>query len=314
VQNLQKNGKTIIFISHRMEEVFRFGERATVFKDGKLIDTVQLADVSEDDLIQLMVGRDLADIFPPKNDDVSDEVLFEARNINLKNIIFDVDIKAKKGEILGLAGLQGQGQTELLRSLAGIINHFSGDIFVAGKKIKVKSPGNANRRGIAYIPEDRKLQALFLGLSVKDNLAASSLYKRQTASVINQKKEREIVDQNIKLLNIKTPTAEQYVINLSGGNQQKVVLGKGLAVAPKILLFNEPTRGIDVESKQEIYRLLRQFADEGIAVILYSSDLMEIVGLSDRVLTMYEGRITAELRGNQITEENIMRGSVGYEV
>jgi ABC-type sugar transport system ATPase subunit len=314
IKNLQAAGKTILFISHRMEEVFRFGERATIFKDGELIDTVNLSEVVEDDLIRLMVGRNLDDIFPKKSSDIKNDILFEAKKINLKGKLHDVDLLSKRGEILGLAGLQGQGQTELLRSLSGIISTYTGDVMISGKKQKIKSPGKASRNGIAYIPEDRKRQALFLGLSVRDNLAASSLYKRQKATVIDRKAEGVVVDENIKLLNIKTPTPEQYVLNLSGGNQQKVVLGKGLALNPKILLFNEPTRGIDVEAKQEIYRLLRKFADEGLSVILYSSDLIEIVGLCDRVITMYEGRVTAELVGDMITEENIMRGSVGFEI
>jgi ABC-type sugar transport system ATPase subunit len=314
VKNLQSAGKTIIFISHRMEEIFRFGERATVFKDGRLVDTVNLADVTEDDLIRLMVGRDISDIFPPKSADVTDEVLFEATNISLKGILHDVSFNVKRGEIVSLAGLQGQGQTELLRSLSGIISSYTGDVKILGQKTKIKSPRKASRSGIAYIPEDRKAQGLFLGLSVKDNLAATSLYKRQKALVIDGKAESKIVNDNISLLNIKTPTPEQYVINLSGGNQQKVVLGKGLALNPKILLFNEPTRGIDVEAKQEIYRLLRKFANEGLAVIIYSSDLIEIVGISDRVITMYEGCITAVLTGDMITEENIMRGSVGVGI
>jgi ABC-type sugar transport system ATPase subunit len=311
VQNLQNAGKSIIFISHRMEEVFRFGERATVFKDGKFVSTVNLSDVTADDLVRLMVGRDLKDIFPPKSEAMGDEILFEAKNINLKDKLHDVDIHVKKGEIVSLAGLQGQGQTELLRVLAGIIDNASGDIFVAGHRVHIKTPSKAILTGIAYIPEDRKVQGLFLGLSVRENLSAGSLYMRQKFSAINRSEENEMVRQNIDLLNIKTPGPEQYVVNLSGGNQQKVVLGKGLAIKPKILLFNEPTRGIDVEAKQEVYRLIRKFADEGIAVVMYSSDLMEVVGLSNRVLTMYEGRITAEMTGNAITEENIMRGSVG---
>ncbi len=313
VHNLQAAGKTIIFISHRMEEIFRFGERATVFKDGKFVSTVRLPEVTVEDLIKLMVGRDLQDIFPPKCRTTDDTVLFEAKGVSLRGVLHDINLSVRRGEIVSLAGLQGQGQTELLRVLSGVMRRTEGDVLIAGKKVALKSPGKAIREGIAYIPEDRKMQALCLGLSVRENLAAASLFRRQKMSVVHTGAEDDVVRKSIRLMNIKTPSAEQYVVNLSGGNQQKVVLGKGLAITPKILLFNEPTRGIDVEAKQEIYRLIRGFANEGIAVVLYSSDLMEVVGLSDRVLTMYEGRITSELTGDDITEADIMRGSVGSQ-
>ncbi len=310
VRNLQSAGKTIIFITHRLEEVFRFGSKATVFKDGKLVGDVELKDVTTDQLISMMVGRDIADIFPPKGVVDESQILFEAKNIN-SDVIKDVSFAIRKGEILSIAGLQGQGQSELFRILSGVTPGAKGEIHIHGEKVSLSNARHAIEAGIAYIPEDRKVQALFLGLNVRENLAAASLQMRSKGGFIKAKDEMDMTEENIKLLNIKTPTSEQYVVNLSGGNQQKVVVGKGLAVKPKVLIFNEPTRGIDVEAKQEIYRLLRKFADEGIAVLMYSSDMVEVVGLSDRILTMYEGAITGELTGDLINEEDIMRGSVG---
>ncbi|WNV56810.1 sugar ABC transporter ATP-binding protein [Oscillospiraceae bacterium NTUH-002-81] len=310
VKGLTEKGKTILFISHRMEEVFQFGDYATVLKDGKLVDTIKLSDVTESDIIRMMVGRDLQEIFPPKPGKISDEILLKVDKMNDNGHIHDISLRLHKGEVLGIGALDGQGQTEMLQTLAGVRHRSSGSVILNGTELKYQGAKKALKYGIGYVPENRKVQALCLKLSVRDNLALASLYLRQKLGFVDKKKEDGIVDEYIGVMNIKTPTPDQQVGNLSGGNQQKVSIGKSLATHPKVLLLNEPTRGIDVEAKQEIYRLIRKEAEEGIGVIMFSSDMMELIGLSDRIITMYEGRITGELSGNEIREEVIMRGAM----
>lgn len=303
-------GKTILFISHRMEEVFLFGDEITIMKDGKLVGTYKIKDLTSDDVIRLMVGRDLQDIFPHKLQKDSGKEIFRVEHLSDAGSVHDVSFTVRQGEVLGIAALDGQGQTELLRTIAGVRRHTSGKIYLDGKELKYQSARKALRLGIGYVPEDRKGQGLCLGLSVGENIALSSLRRRQTAGVIKRSAEKEVVAQMIQQLNIKTPSMAQEVVNLSGGNQQKVSIGKSLADKPKVLLLNEPTRGIDVEAKQEIYRLIRRLADEGVGILIYTSDMMEVIGLSDRIFTMYEGRITGELNGQEIEEEAIMRGAM----
>ena len=310
VKGLTEKGKTILFISHRMEEVFQFGDYATVLKDGKLVDTIKLSDVTENDIIRMMVGRDLQEIFPPKPGKISDEILLKVDKMNDNGHIHDISLRLHKGEVLGIGALDGQGQTEMLQTLAGVRHRSSGSVILNGTELKYQGAKKALKYGIGYVPENRKVQALCLKLSVRDNLALASLYLRQKLGFVDKKKEDGIVDEYIGVMNIKTPTPDQQVGNLSGGNQQKVSIGKSLATHPKVLLLNEPTRGIDVEAKQEIYRLIRKEAEEGIGVIMFSSDMMELIGLSDRIITMYEGRITGELSGDEIREEVIMRGAM----
>lgn len=310
VQGLKEMGKTILFISHRMEEVFLFGDEITIMKDGKLVGTYKIKDLTSDDVIRLMVGRDLQDIFPHKLQKDSGKEIFRVEHLSDAGSVHDVSFTVRQGEVLGIAALDGQGQTELLRTIAGVRRHTSGKIYLDGKELKYQSARKALRLGIGYVPEDRKGQGLCLGLSVGENIALSSLRRRQTAGVIKRSAEKEVVAQMIQQLNIKTPSMAQEVVNLSGGNQQKVSIGKSLADKPKVLLLNEPTRGIDVEAKQEIYRLIRRLADEGVGILIYTSDMMEVIGLSDRIFTMYEGRITGELNGQEIEEEAIMRGAM----
>ncbi|MCI5481766.1 MAG: sugar ABC transporter ATP-binding protein [Lachnospiraceae bacterium] len=313
VKGLTDKGKTILFISHRMEEVFQFGDYATVLKDGKLVDTVKLSDVTEEDIIRMMVGRDLQEIFPPKPEKVSDEILLHVEKLNDNGHIHDISLDLRKGEVLGIGALDGQGQTEMLQTIAGVRHRSSGTVCLNGEELKYQGTNKAIKNGIGYVPENRKVQALCLKLSVRENLALASMYLRQKLGFADKKEEDKMVDKYIGVMNIKTPTPDQQVGNLSGGNQQKVSIGKTLASHPKVLLLNEPTRGIDVEAKQEIYRLIRKEAEEGIGVIMFSSDMMEVIGLSDRVITMYEGRITGELSGDEIKEEIIMRGAMNLK-
>lgn len=311
INRLKSEGKSVIFISHRIEELLEICDRVTVLKDGEYVDTVTTAKSNKDEIISLMIGRSLEAIYPPKLQEAGREKIFEVQDLEVENELTDISFTVKKGEIIGIAGLEGNGQTELLRCLAGILQKDKGEIFINDEKAKVNSPAQAIKAGITLIPADRKTMGLLLSRSVRENVSLASLYLRQSMSFIHQDQEKDFVAQSIERLNIKTPNMEQLVGYLSGGNQQKVVLGKSLGIKPRVLLFNRPTRGIDVEAKQEFYQMMRQLSQEGVVVIMSSTDLMEVIGMSDRVLVMYEGKITGEISGNKITEENIMQHAVG---
>ncbi|MBR2188190.1 MAG: sugar ABC transporter ATP-binding protein [Eubacterium sp.] len=313
VEGLKQMGKTILFISHRMEEVFRFGDEMTVMKDGKFVSTVAIKDITPDDVIRMMVGRDLEDIFPPKLEGTAEEVIFRAENLSDRDKVHRVSFEIRKGEVLGIAALDGQGQTELMRIIAGVRKKTNGRIFLGENELKYDNPASALRLGIGYVPEDRKGQGLSLPLSVRENIAMASLRRRQKFSFVQSKEEKQVVGKMIDTMNIKTPGQEQAVGNLSGGNQQKVSIGKSLADEPKVLLLNEPTRGIDVEAKQEIYRLIRKLAADGVGILVYTSDMMECIGLCDRVITIFEGEITGMLSGAELTEEIIMKAAMNVK-
>ncbi len=313
IRNLTAMGKTIIFISHRMEEIFAIGDRVTVLKDGNYVGTRLIREMDEDALIRMMIGRSLEGTFPQKQAPVCDETVFEAKHLaspdgKLKDISFTV----KKGEILGVAGLQGHGQSELLNALSALYPLSSGEVFLKGRKLKARNAGQAIKNGVALVPADRKNQGLLLELSIRHNTAISSLGKRMNGGIfIDSRKEKAFVKDTIDKLSIKVGNMEHPVHSLSGGNQQKVVLGKELAIDPQVILFDEPTRGIDVEAKREFYVIMQRLAAEGVAVIMNSSDLMEVIGMSDRVLVMYEGGVSGILEKEDINEETIMRYAMG---
>ncbi len=313
VRNLIEKGKTIIFISHRLEEVFEIGDRVTVFKDGERVDTKLVSEIDTDDLIRMMVGRSLQNIFPPKNTQITEEVLFEVKELTGK-ALRQVSFAVKKGEILGIAGLQGHGQTELMNAISGLYPLEKGEIRMKGREIKVKNAKAALKNKIALVPSDRKTEGLMLGLPVRDNLALCSLGRRARMGVISASKEKAYIDHSVKSLSIKVFNVNNPVASLSGGNQQKVVLGKELGIDPDVILFHEPTRGIDVEAKNEFYNIMKNLAKQGTAVIMCSSDMMEVIGMSNRVAVMYEGAVTQILEGEDITEENIMRCAMGISV
>jgi len=311
VKNLIKNGKTIIFISHRLDEVFELGDDVTVLKDGELIGTEKLADIDRDHLIRMMVGRPLEDLFPPKAETISDEVIFEAKNLVAPGVLEDISFQLRKGEIIGVAGLQGHGQVELLNALSGLHPLKSGTFSLFGKQIKIPNAKRAIKNGIALVPSDRKLEGLALVLPILQNLALCSLNKRSRFGFLNLKKEKEFAERSKGELSIKAYKLSNPAWSLSGGNQQKVVLGKELGIEPRLMLFSDPTRGIDIESKGDFYRIMRRLANEGVGVIVCSSEMMEAIGMCDRVLVMYEGAITAVLEGDMINEEKIMRCAMG---
>lgn len=313
IRNLIADGKTIIFISHRLEELFELGDRITVFKDGSYIGTRNMGEINEDGLIRMMVGRSLSNVFPPPVCQVDDsQVIFEVKDLaDTEHKLNCVSFQVHRGEILGIAGLQGHGQTELLNAISGLYPLAEGEIMVNGQKVSVKNGGQAIANGIALVPADRKNQGLMLELSSRHNLAVSSMKKRMKGCFIDRKAEQSFGENMRARLSIKMGGLDLPVSSLSGGNQQKVVLGKELATEPRVILFDEPTRGIDVEAKREFYQIMHDLAAQGVAVVMNSSDMMEVIGMSSRVIVMYEGRISGILEKEELTEELIMQLGMG---
>ena len=309
IRKLKNKNRVIVFISHRMEELFQIGDKVSVLKDGEMVGTKLISETSQRELIEMMVGRTIDDIFPPK-DTPGTKVLLELKNVS-NDVLHDISITAHENEIVSIAGLKGHGQSELLQCIAGLIRYKSGAVFIDGKEATYKSARSAIKNGVILVPEDRKLHGLFLKHSIERNLSVSSEYTRQKAGVIRKKEEKRFVDDAIRENEIKCKSPKEIVTQLSGGNQQKVVIGRALGIEPRMILFNEPTRGIDVKTKRDIYQRLRELAKNGVSVIVYSSDLLEVIGISDKVYTMYEGKITRELKGSDINEVEIMKGAVG---
>lgn len=312
VKDLKKQGKSIIYISHRMEEIFEICDRVTVFRDGKYIDTVNVCDIDRTDLVKMMVGRDIGEENYHTDHSLSDETVLEVRNFTGVNQRFrDISFQLKKGEILGLAGLVGAGRTELVRAIFGADRVQSGEILLNGKKADITCPKDAIRNGVMLIPEDRKLQGFVPGLSNTANVALSNLEKYMRGVFINYSSMKRQVKELTEQLDVNPKNNDLKTSQLSGGNQQKIVVAKALNVEPDILMLDEPTRGIDVNAKHEIYELIRRLADSGKSIILISSELPEVIKLSDRILVMYEGRITGELSGKETTENAVMHFAVG---
>lgn len=308
VRKLRDEGISVIYISHRLEELFEIADRVTVMRDGQYVETVDIKDCTRQKLIASMVGREMGEIYP-EGKYATDEVVLEARNLTNEKIN-DISFKLHKGEILGFGGLVGAGRTEVARAIFGA-DKCLGEIYLYGKKVDIRRPEDAVKNGIAFITEDRKQQGLLMKLSIRENVSVSYLrHMLKKAFSLDLKKEKEMVEKYREQLNIKTPSIEQLVSNLSGGNQQKVVLAKWLLTNSRIIIFDEPTRGIDVGVKFEIYQIMRDLAKEGISIIMISSDMPELLGVSDRIIVMKEGQIVGELEGDEIQQENVMQYAV----
>lgn len=303
IRRFKCEGTSVIYISHRLEEVFEIADRVTVFRDGKYVATKLVSETNKEELINLMVGRELSGEFP-QNNQHNDDVILKVQGITtqkLKNISFELH----RNEILGITGLVGAGRTELVRAIFGA-DPYLGDIYVKGEKVNIRSPQDAIRFGISYLPEDRKQNGILLEMPVRFNLSIASLKKFARHGFVNRLMENEAVQKFVDAINIKTPNLEQKTKNLSGGNQQKVILGKWLACDSDIIIFDEPTRGIDVGAKQEIYLLMNKLVQEGKSIIIVSSELPEIMGMSDRVLVVCNGSITAEIGKRELSQELIL--------
>ena len=306
IGDLKGRGVTIIYISHKLDEVFEIADTITVLRDGRVVGTHAVGEVDADRLIALMVGRELVEVFPERAGEAG-EALLAVRNLTREGVLEDVSFRVHRGEILGLAGLMGAGRTELIRCLFGLDKYDRGQIVVGGRQVAINSPAEALRLGLGLVSEDRQITGLVPCLSLGINVTLSHLDQCSRGPVIARDQERVLVDRAVSELRIKAGGGEQRVSDLSGGNQQKVVLAKALLGAPDILLLDEPTRGIDVGTKAEIYELMRRLADAGKAIIMASSELEEVMGMSDRVLVLSGGRVAGELRGEETSAEAIMR-------
>ncbi len=324
IRGLKARGLGVIFISHRLEEVLAICDRVTVLRDGQNAGEIPVAEATPQKIVQMMVGRPLSDLFQKQGSARAERVVLEVRNLSRTATkqdasvisLRDVSFQIYAGEILAVSGLVGSGRTELARAIFGADRRDRGEILVDGKPVEIKVPQHAIVHGIGLVPEDRKLQALVLQLAVRENISLASLDRLTTAGFVRRSAERTLVGGFIDALQIRTPGQEQRVINLSGGNQQKVVLAKWLALEPKILLVDEPTRGVDIGAKAEVHSLLNQLAQRGVAILMISSELPEVLGMSDRILVMREGRIAGELDRSEATQERIMAlatGLVGVE-
>jgi ribose transport system ATP-binding protein len=304
VNQLKQNGVTVIYISHRLEEVFRISDRVSVLRDGEYVTTKLTKDTNRKELISLMVGRELTETYPPRMNPLG-EIALEVKNLT-GNGGHNISFSLRKGEILGVSGLVGAGRTELAMLLYGAASIESGEIWVDGKKVRIRSPQQAIQQGLGLLTEDRKNMGLFLEMGVGWNISFPIVRKLSKYGVVDTKTEKDITEQYRERINIKTPNMEQRVINLSGGNQQKVVLAKSLAAESDILIFDEPTRGIDVGAKQEIYQLMCELAENGNAILMISSDMEELLGMSDRIIVLSEGRLTGEVQKEQFSQDYIL--------
>jgi len=302
---LKNQGVTVIYISHRLAEIFQVADRVTVFKDGKVVGTSPVSEINRPTLVRMMIGRTFSETFPKRGLEFGQEIL-TITGLTSGQELLDVSLKIRSGEIVGLAGLTGSGRTELARAIFGVRRIDQGEIRIAGKVVQMANPRDALKNSIGYLTEDRNTEGLVLGLSLQHNSALPSLEARQSWGVVNQVEERRVVKKIAGELNIRTPSLKQTVEYLSGGNRQKVVLAKWLITDPDLLIFDEPTRGIDVGAKNEIWHLMRALATQGKAILMISSDLLEVIGMSDRVVVMHRGRVVGELNGKDATEEKVM--------
>ncbi|MCY8488837.1 sugar ABC transporter ATP-binding protein [Bacillus atrophaeus] len=310
IASLKKDGVSIVYISHRMEEIFSICDRITIMRDGKTVDTTNILETSFDEVVKKMVGRELTDRYPQRRPELGDIVL-EVRDASKKGSFEHVSFHVRSGEIVGVSGLMGAGRTEIMRALFGIDRLDSGEIWLAGKKTNIKNPNDAVKKGLGFITENRKDEGLLLDTSIRENIALPSLTSFSPKGVIDQKREASFVELLINRLTIKTASPETHARNLSGGNQQKVVIAKWIGIGPKVLILDEPTRGVDVGAKREIYTLMNELTDRGVAIIMVSSELPEIIGMSDRIIVVHEGKISGEVASREATQERIMTLATG---
>ena len=310
IKRLTDFGVAIIYITHKMDEVFRISDDITVFRDGKHVGSYPAKELDRDKLIKLMVGRELTDLFPKEEAEIG-EVVLSVQGLNRGAVVKDVSFELHRGEILGLAGLMGAGRTEVLETIFGIEKADSGEVVLNGKTLRIKQPADAIRAGMALLTEDRKLNGIMGVLSVRDNITAAALPRYSPRGVLHVGEMRKDSEDQREKLRIKTPSLSQLIKNLSGGNQQKALISRWLLTVPDVLMIDEPTRGIDVGAKSEIHRLMSMLAQEGKAIIMVSSELPEVLGMSDRILVMHEGRISGELSREEANQESVMHLATG---
>jgi ribose transport system ATP-binding protein len=313
LKRLRSEGLALLYISHRMHEIAELADECTVFRNGRKIATYEAGTKTDNEVVELMIGREYQNVFPPKPAAKSEAApILECKKLGWTDQLTDISFAVRPGEVIGLGGLDGQGQRELLLALFGVLRGCTGEVLVDGKAVNLKSPAHASsgKIGMALIPEDRKTEGLMLPMTVRENLAFAAMDKVSSRGIIDRQAEDRLLDEMVKLLAIRTAGLEIPVGALSGGNQQKVVIAKWLMRHPRIILLNDPTRGIDVGTKQELYQLLRRLADQGAAIVFYSTDYDELIGCCDRVLVLYDGAIKRELIGSEITEHALIASAL----
>jgi ribose transport system ATP-binding protein len=310
---LRKRGVAIIFITHRMSEIFKIADRVTVLRDGQFVDSKLIGELQPEDVIRMMVGREVGQIFEKRATPPSDKVALEVSNLG-GGFVKNINFKLHEGEILGVAGLVGAGRTELAEMIFGIHPATEGTINLNGEIVKIRRPSQAIQNGIGLVPEDRKKQGLFLRMSVAANVVMAVLNHLSKLLIVPWPRVNSITEESVDQLQIRTPSIQQKVQNLSGGNQQKVVIAKWLTLEPKVLILDEPTRGIDVGAKVEIYRLINQLAESGVAILVISSELPEVLGISDRIIVMHEGQLAGEFDPETATQDILMQAATGTSV
>ena len=311
IRGLKAKGITVIYISHKLEELFELCDYVTIFRDGAVIDTQPIADLTKEEIIAKMVGRSMDAEFPEKTAEIGEEVM-RVENLSVKDKVYDMSFNLRKGEILGIMGLVGAGRTELVRAIYGADKKESGRIFINGEEVAINSPKDAIDNKMILLTEDRRDQGLFMGYSISSNIVSANIAKTANGFFVVNGREEEAANFYVDELGIKTPSIEQKAMNLSGGNQQKVVVAKSLYSEPDILIMDEPTRGIDVGAKYEIYVIMNKLAAEGKSIIFISSETPEVLGMSDRIVVMFEGKKTGEFSGEELKDtEKIMQAAIG---
>ncbi len=306
MRHLKEQGITILYISHRLEEIFEIADSVTILRDGFHISTSLIADITPDDIVKMMVGRELGDLYSKKASPQNNHIL-EVKGLSSGKVLNNISFHLNKGEVLGLSGLIGAGRTELARAIFGIDSFDQGEIFIEGKSVKIRSPREAISMGLGFLTEDRKEQGLFLGMSVRENITIGVLKEFSSFGFPFFTKLKALAEKYVKQMNIRTPNINQKVKNLSGGNQQKVLIARWLNLNPRVLILDEPTRGIDVGAKAEIYSIIDRLAEEGVGIIMISSELPEIIGISDRVIVIRQGSITGKFSREELTQDKIMQ-------
>ena len=310
IRKLKKKDVAIIYISHRLDELFEIGDRVTVLRDGKCAGTRDVSGISKQELITMMVDRPVGERFPKQGADPGEEVL-RLEGVSIKSALKDISFSVYRGEVLGIAGLMGSGRTTLARTIFGLEKPDTGKIYVKGRLCEIRSPRAAIASGIGFLTEDRKTQGLVLGLSVMANMCLPSIEEISRLGIVSRTEEERLSGKFVRDLHIKTPALSQKVVYLSGGNQQKVVLSKWLCRQAEIFIFDEPTRGIDVGAKEEIYHLMNRLTANGVAIVMISSEMPEVLGMSDRILVMRQGKISGEFHAREATQEQILRCALG---
>lgn len=312
IRELKAKGISFVYISHRMEEIFAICDRITILRDGEYVGVREISKTSFDEIVKMMVGRELGERYPSRDAKIG-EVALEVKGLTCPAVCKDINFQIRKGEILAFAGLMGAGRTEVAQAIFGNLKKSKGDIFIHGEKVTIKSPIQAMKYGIGFVTEDRKTEGLVLDFSIKENMFLTNLKSIAKGSFIQAQQEQLQATKYIEQLNIRCSDATQSVGSLSGGNQQKVVIAKWLSTKPDILILDEPTRGVDIGAKKEIYSIMNKLAEEGVAILMISSELPEVLGMADRVIVMHEGRQTAILDNVDLTQETIMNYATGGE-